>query len=437
MAHITKFKAHTMPQMFAHINRERDQIGKYSNADIDPTKTPQNIALVQGNFEDFQKRLNETSYFKRKDLVVCVGVVVTLPEELKEATDKKKTDFFKTCNDFLTQKFGAENCVYSVIHNDETTPHLHYGFMPVVEIERKFRSADKKGQTYKEKRISVHHVITKSMLNTFHDELQAHIAKKFPDVRIVSEEKEQRLKQNKSIAELKQKEIELLTTLSKKEKKNKKNIFGIVKNDEIVISAEQYEILQRKTEDLLDVKSGKMFEDYEKLKADNKELQNQIENQNNEIQKQIENQNKEIEKQVKEKTADLRERLERADKTAESRAWECYYKDIKLKAAEEREQKAKAQADKTIAEANERAQKAIDEANERAQKAEREKAEAQSSIEALEGQNRFFKVVLGKIWGLIKPLIDKTNIIQPETKKTLAKLVGKEQEKKQTQGYSR
>lgn len=433
MAHITKFKAHTMPQMFAHINRERDQIGKYSNADIDPTKTPQNIALVQGNFEDFQKRLNETSRFKRKDLVVCVGVVVTLPEELKEATDKKKTDFFKECHNFLSQKFGAENCVYSVVHNDETTPHLHYGFMPVVEIERKFRSADKKGQTYKEKRISVHHVITKSMLNTFHDELQAHIAKKFPDVRIVSEEKEQRLKQNKSIAELKQKEIELLTTLSKKEKKKKRNLIGLATGD-YVVSAEQYEILQRKTEDLLDIKSGKLFEDYEKLKADNKELQKQIENQNNEIQKQIENQNKEIEKQVKEKTADLRERLESADKTAESRAWECYYKDIKLKAAEEREQNTKEASNKAITDIQAKANLAIAKADERAQNAEKEKAEAQAKVENLELQNGFFKRILKNVWGLIK---DHHLHREPQKATEIRKSLEKQLEiKQQSQGIS-
>lgn len=434
MAHFTKFKAAAMGQMFAHINRDDKQTRKYGNKEIDPTRTPQNIAIVQGDLGTLQKRLGEVAHSARSDLVVCSGVVITLPEELKEASDKKKSDFFKECHNFLSEKFGAENCVYSVIHNDESTPHLHYGFVPVIEKEIKYRSKEKRGQTYTQKRVCADDVITRKMLNTFHDELQAHIAKKFPDIRIVSEEKEQRLKQNKSIQELKQEEIKLLNILAKKEKKNKKNIFGIVKNDEIVISAEQYEILQRKTEDLLDVKSGKMFEDYEKLKADNKELQNQIENQNNEI-----------EKQVKEKTADLSERLKKS-------AWDCNYQKLMRNAAE----KAIEKANQAIAEADERAQnaekereqktkeaitdiqakanQAIAEANERAQNAEKERAKAQAKVEELELQNGLFKRVLKNVWSLIKDHLHKDPQKATEIRKSLEKQL---EIKQQSQGYSR
>lgn len=411
-----------MGQMFAHINRDRSAVSKYGNADIDPAKTAQNIVLVQGDLGTLQKRLGEVAHSARSDLVVCAGVVITLPEELKEEKAAKQSDFFKECHKFLSQKFGAENCVYSVIHNDETTPHLHYGFVPVVEKEIKYRSKEKRGQTYVQKRVCADDVITRKMLQGFHDELQAHISKKFPDVRIVAEEKEERLKQNKSIAELKQKEIELLTTLSKKEKKKKRNLIGLATGD-YVVSAEQYEILQRKTEDLLDIKSGKMFEDYEKLKADNKELQ-----------KQIENQNKEIEKQVKEKTADLRERLESAEKTAESRAWECYYKDIKLKAAEEREQNTKEASNKAITDIQAKADKAIAEANERAQSAEKKRDEAQAKVENLELQNGFFKRILKNVWSLIK---DHHLHRDPQKATEIRKSLEKQLEiKQQSQGHS-
>lgn len=205
MAHITKFKMTTMPQMLAHINRDRDTVSKYSNQEIDPSKTHLNTELVQGDMEKLQKRLDEVSHTHRKDLVVCCGVVVTLPEELKGSGRQLiQREFFDECQKFLETKFGKENTVYSVIHNDETTPHLHFGFVPVVEKERKYRSKAKQGQTYTEKRICVHDVVTKPMLCSFHDELQAHISKTFPDVRIVAEDKQKRKKQNKSIAELKE-----------------------------------------------------------------------------------------------------------------------------------------------------------------------------------------------------------------------------------------
>lgn len=204
MAHITKFKAAAMGQIFAHINRDDKQTRKYGNKEIDAAKTPQNIALVQGDLGTLQKRLGEVAHSARSDLVVCCGVAITLPNELKNAKIERQKDFFTECHNFLSCKFGEKNTVYSVVHFDETTPHLHFGFVPVVEKQIKYRSKDKRGQTYTQERVCADDVVTRKMLNAFHDELQAHIAKTFPDVRIVAEDKQARMKQSKSIQELKE-----------------------------------------------------------------------------------------------------------------------------------------------------------------------------------------------------------------------------------------
>ena len=98
---------------------------------------------------------------------------------------------------------GGDPCVYATVHNDESTPHMHYGFVPTVTKERKFRSAEKKGQTYLQERVCAKEVVTKAMLNTLHDELQAHVEKMFPAVRVVAPTNAKRLKKNVSIAELK------------------------------------------------------------------------------------------------------------------------------------------------------------------------------------------------------------------------------------------
>ena len=206
MAHITKFKASGMGQIFAHINRERDQISKYGNADIDPSKTPQNQTILAGGMEVLQKRVNAVSHTNRRDLVVCCGVVVTLPEELKQKSRFLQDDFFKACHAFLSAKFGPENTVYSVVHHDETTPHLHFGFVPVVEQERKYRSKAKAGQTYTQERISARDCVNREVLSSLHDELQAHVSHYFPDVRIVSD-KGHRMKKSLSMAELKEANI--------------------------------------------------------------------------------------------------------------------------------------------------------------------------------------------------------------------------------------
>lgn len=200
----------SMGQIFAHVNRNKNLTRKYGNADIDPRKTHLNYDLQHGNIDVLQKRLAEVSHTKRHDLVACCGVVVTLPGELESAPEHTQRAFFDWCKVFLDKKFGEQNCIYATVHNDESTPHMHYGFVPTVVKQRKYRSADKKGQTYTQERVCAKEVVTKTMLNTLHNELQAHVAQRFPEVHIVAPIKSKRLKKNVSIAELKAQTAEKL-----------------------------------------------------------------------------------------------------------------------------------------------------------------------------------------------------------------------------------
>ena len=200
----------SMGQIFAHVNRNKNLTRKYGNADIDIRKTHLNYDLQHGDIDVLQKRLAEVSHTKRHDLVACCGVVVTLPGELENEPEHTQRAFFDWCKLFLDKKFGEQNCIYATVHNDESTAHMHYGFVPTVTKERKFRSAEKKGQTYLQERVCAKEVVTKAMLNTLHDELQAHVAKMFPAVQVVAPKKAKRLKKNVSIAELKAQTAEKL-----------------------------------------------------------------------------------------------------------------------------------------------------------------------------------------------------------------------------------
>ena len=210
MAHVTKFKMTSMGQIFAHVNRNKNLTRKYGNADIDVSRTHLNYDLKHGTIETLQKRLEEVSHTKRHDLVACCGVVVTLPKELENSPEHTQRAFFDWCKLFLDKKFGEQNCIYATVHNDESTAHMHYGFVPTVTKQRKFRSAEKKGQTYSQERVCAKEVVTKAMLNTLHDELQAHVAKMFPAVRVVAPTNAKRLKKNVSISELKAQTAEKL-----------------------------------------------------------------------------------------------------------------------------------------------------------------------------------------------------------------------------------
>jgi len=210
--HITKFKLSSMGQIFAHVNRDKNQTRKYGNADIDPRKTYRNYDLQHGTIETLQKRLEEVSHTKRHDLVVCCGVVVTLPRELEKEHGQFQNEFFEDVKKFLDEKFGKQNCIYATVHNDESTPHLHYGFVPTVVKQRKYRSAEKKGQTYSQERVCAKEVVTKDMLSKLHDELQERIfaTPYFRKVRVVAPTKSKRLNHNMSISELKAKTAEKL-----------------------------------------------------------------------------------------------------------------------------------------------------------------------------------------------------------------------------------
>ena len=194
----------SMAQMYAHINRDKNTIRRYGNTDIDTSKTHQNYDIHAGTMDTLRKRLESVSHTHRHDLVACCGVCITLPEELRNKSDLIKHGFFQLCTSFLDKKFGEENCVYATVHNDETTPHLHYGFVPVVKKQRKYRSKDKAGQTYTQERVCAKEVVTQEMLQSFHDELQNHISMYMPglDIKLCSP-KELRLKDNKSIEQLK------------------------------------------------------------------------------------------------------------------------------------------------------------------------------------------------------------------------------------------
>ena len=214
MAHITKFKLHSMPQMFAHINRSENQLRKYGNADIDTSRSYLNQDIIHGDMTDLNARMSEVSYQKRKDLVACCGVVITLPAELKSEDLASQNRFFNYCTEFIKEKFGENNVIYATIHHDETTPHVHIGFVPVTQIERKYRSKAKKGETYTQERISAKDVVTKSMLNTFHSELDNYITEKLGQkVSILTNNNTKR--KNLSIGELKEQTAKKLEDIQK------------------------------------------------------------------------------------------------------------------------------------------------------------------------------------------------------------------------------
>ena len=43
----------------------------------------------------------------------------------------ERYNFFSDCYKFFTERYGEENIIAAIVHNDETTPHMHFNLMPI------------------------------------------------------------------------------------------------------------------------------------------------------------------------------------------------------------------------------------------------------------------------------------------------------------------
>mgnify|MGYP000914830445 CR=1 FL=1 len=48
----------------------------------------------------------------------------------------ERYNFFSDCYKFFAERYGEENIIAAVVHNDETTPHIHLNLMPVTKDDR-------------------------------------------------------------------------------------------------------------------------------------------------------------------------------------------------------------------------------------------------------------------------------------------------------------
>lgn len=192
MAHVAKYATSAKGHMLNHYNRDKEAPCNRSNENIDPERTRENYNLMQREQtpqEYFTQRMGEVYHIDRADLKTMCDWVVTLPQDYKGDT----REFFVHCTDFLNERYGAENCLGAFVHMDETTPHMHYAFMPVVPDP-------KHEQGYK---ISAKEVLDRKELQHFHDDLQKYLREKMPDREINLYRDGEKEKADRSLQEFK------------------------------------------------------------------------------------------------------------------------------------------------------------------------------------------------------------------------------------------
>lgn len=143
MANFTKYKSYGVGHLLKHNNRKKGDGVRHSNEEIDDNRTGLNYHLKYGTVDDVQNRLNQLFYMKKKDMIVLGEMVVTLPKDVKKSDDEMRK-FFKAVYDFYSEDLGEENIINAVVHRDETTPHIHIDFLPVVkgdiDLNEKFKT---------------------------------------------------------------------------------------------------------------------------------------------------------------------------------------------------------------------------------------------------------------------------------------------------------
>lgn len=172
MAHKQKYTMGNMRGLSIHLERKTDN---HSNPDIDNSRSTLNYDLCNkegDTLSRLQKRLNEVDVFKRKDVNVCVDWIVTLPESLKNMSESDKRSFFEKTYDFLEKRYGGlKNVVSAHVHMDETTPHMHFTFVPTVVSPKTGRE-----------KVHAKSVVDRKDLQTFHKNLDSYLKEQLPEI---------------------------------------------------------------------------------------------------------------------------------------------------------------------------------------------------------------------------------------------------------------
>ena len=162
-----KFTRNQSGNILVHCDRS-DPNRTYKNQEIDHSKTYLNYNLApehkgMTDYEFMKKRCEEFKILKRKDVNWLVSWVITMPADYTG----NKALFFREAYNFMENRYGKDNVVSAYVHLDETSPHMHFCFVPVI--------FDKKKQEYK---VNAKQCINKVELKQIHPEMQEYLENK-------------------------------------------------------------------------------------------------------------------------------------------------------------------------------------------------------------------------------------------------------------------
>ncbi|MEW4282043.1 MobV family relaxase [Priestia megaterium] len=125
------------------IQKHNQREGENSkNKDIDSTRTMLNYDFVNEDkikYHEEIKKMTATRVKRkiRNDAVLVAEFFVSAsPEYMHAMSQDEQRKYFEASLDHIAGKYGQQNILYAVVHNDEATPHMHVGFVPITEDRR-------------------------------------------------------------------------------------------------------------------------------------------------------------------------------------------------------------------------------------------------------------------------------------------------------------
>jgi hypothetical protein len=167
MANLAGFSSGAFGAIINHFTRHQDDPEqtkwKYKNQEIDPQRTWMNYAIQQIRApKDFIQAAIDSVDVPIKNGKKATNVlsdwVITLPKnELLEGREK---EFFEQTFEFMKTKVPEDLIVGGYVHMDETSPHMHFAFVPLVTTQAMTNDKnqplrDGKGKILKDKKGTV------------------------------------------------------------------------------------------------------------------------------------------------------------------------------------------------------------------------------------------------------------------------------------------
>lgn len=131
-----KMKSPDLKGMQFHNQRERES---RTNPDVDPDRRHLNYDLLHKEKIDYNKHVKEIIESQkvgerktRKDAVLVNELLVTSDRHFFERLDPaEQKRFFEESYKLFSERYGKQNIAYATVHNDEKTPHMHLGVVPM------------------------------------------------------------------------------------------------------------------------------------------------------------------------------------------------------------------------------------------------------------------------------------------------------------------